>query len=79
MRALAVLLCAAVLAGSAVATAQLVDANAVAQAAWRARLMQALGDEAAGQIDGADCGCTAGIRAKERVASRTTAGAGSGG
>ena len=78
MRAVAALLCAAVLVGSAVLTARGVDQDAIRDAAWRARLVQALGDEANGTIDGADCGCTASIRAKERVANRDTADDGAG-
>jgi hypothetical protein len=73
VRALAVLVCALVLSASAVATARNVDADAIRQAAWRAKLTKALGDEAGGKLDGADCGCTAAIRAKDRVASRGTA------
>lgn len=73
--ALATVLAVAVLAGSAVAVAQNIDAEAAAQAAWRARLAKAFAAEA----NGTDCGCTAAIRAKERQASRTTADSGSGG
>lgn len=76
MRLLAALLCAGVLTGSAVLTADNVDRDAIRDAVWRARVMQALGDQASGTIDGADCGCTASIRAKERVANRDTSSGG---
>ena len=67
MRALvAILVCLAVLVGSAVAVAASIDPS---EAQQRARLVKALMAEA----NGTDCGCTAAIRAKDRVASRDTA------
>lgn len=64
MRALiAALLCLAVLAGSALLVARNVDNTA---ATMRTNAARAL-------ITGANCGCTADIRAKDRIANRDTA------
>lgn len=68
MRALAaILICLAVLVGSAVAVAANVDTRAATFRANAERLRLKL------EAEGNDCGCTADIRAKDRVASRTTA------
>ena len=64
MRALiAALVCIAVLAGATLAVARTADNTA---ATMRTNAAQAL-------IDGADCGCTADVRAKDRIANRDTA------
>jgi hypothetical protein len=66
MRALiATAACLVVLSAAAVAVAQNVDTSAADQ---RARAAQAVADQA-----DADCGCTAGVRAKDRMESRNTA------
>lgn len=66
MRALiATAACLVVLSATAVAVAQNVDTAAADQ---RARAAQAVADQA-----GVDCGCTAGVRAKDRMESRNTA------
>lgn len=64
MRALiATLVCVAVLAGAALAVAQSADNE---DATMRKNAAEAL-------IAGADCGCTADVRAKDRIANRDTA------
>ena len=64
MRALiATLVCIAVLAGATLAVAHSADNTA---ATMRTNAARAL-------IEGADCGCTADVRAKDRIASRDTA------
>ena len=64
MRALlATLACLVVLAGSAVAVARNVDNSA---AEFRARAARVL-------AEGSKCGCTADVRAKDRIANRDTA------
>ena len=62
-----VVACLAVLAGSAIAVAANVDTAAAEQ---RARAAQVLRDTQNG-VDG--CGCTADVRAKDRLAGRATA------
>jgi uncharacterized low-complexity protein len=57
-----------VLSATAVAVAQNVDTSAAEAADQRDRATQAVAD----QEDG-DCGCTAGVRAKDRMESRNTA------
>ena len=64
MRALfAALVCVAVLAGATLAVARTADNTA---ATMRTNAARAL-------IEGADCGCTADVRAKDRLANRDTA------
>jgi hypothetical protein len=64
MRALfAALVCVAVLAGATLAVARTADNTA---ATMRTNAARAL-------IEGADCGCTADVRAKDRIANRDTA------
>ena len=68
MRALvAIVICLAVLVGSAVAVAANVDTREAKYRAGAERLRLQL------EAEGDNCGCTADIRAKDRVASRTTA------
>ena len=68
MRALAaIVICLAVLVGSAVAVAANVDTRAATFRANAERLRLKL------EAEGNDCGCTADVRAKDRMASRTTA------
>ena len=68
MRALiATAACLVVLSAAAVAVAQNVDTTAAESAALRARAAQALIAEGA-----ENCGCTADVRAKDRLASRNT-------
>ena len=63
MRALiAALVCLAVLAGATLAVARTADNTAATMRANAAKAM----------IEGANCGCTADIRAKERIANRDT-------
>lgn len=64
MRAVfAALVCIAVLAGATLAVARTADNTA---ATMRTNAARAL-------IEGADCGCTADVRAKDRIANRDTA------
>jgi hypothetical protein len=59
----AALVCIAVLAGATLAVARTADNTA---ATMRTNAARAL-------IEGADCGCTADVRAKDRIANRDTA------
>ena len=69
MRALiAIVACLVVLSATAVTVAQNVDTSAAEAADQRARAAQAVADQA-----GVDCGCTAGVRAEDRMESRNTA------